>query len=151
MAIFLGFILGDFLQRVGFFRALGALLLLAGSSLVSFWLVARNVDPALARTVAVAVPLALFVWAIWNPSGHRLRLLIVDGVYLAVRLGMWLGLTLFAFILLQSGFYVRLWLERAWTWAVLAAVLWAVQWLLLAQVRRSARIMAARRFRAAAP
>ena len=139
MPVLIGFFVGEFLKGVGFFRALGALLLLAGASFVTYRLVERNLDPAMATSAAVLVPLALFVWAIWRPLGG-LRLWIIDGVYLAARFGMWLGLVLFGLILVQVGFHLRLWIERAWTWAALTAVLWGVQWLLDAQVRRVRRM-----------
>ena len=139
MAVLIGFFLGEFLKGVGFFRALGALLLLAGAAFVAHRLVERNLDPGMATMAAIVVPLALFVWAIWRPLGG-LRLWIIDGVYLAARFGMWFGLVLFGLILVQVGFHLRLWLERAWTWAALAAVLWVIQWLLDAQVRRVRRI-----------
>lgn len=143
MAFVFGMLIGDALKRVGFFCALGTMLLLGGASFVSYRLVERNLDPALATAAAVAVPVALFVWAIWRPL-RGLRLWIVDGVYLAARFGMLLGLLAFAVALVEVGFHVRLWLERAWTWAVLAAVLWVVQRLLQVQVHRVHRIAEAR-------
>ena len=136
----IGIILGDLLGRIGFFRAAGAALLLAGSSFVSYQLTSKNVDPGLAGPVAITVPVAIFAWEIWNPAGHRLRLWIVDGAYLAARIGMWFGIVLFALILVQVGFRVPLWIERAWTWAVFAAVLWVVQRALETRVRRSRRL-----------
>ena len=53
---------------------------------------------------------------------------------------MWLAVVLFALILVQVGFRVSLWLERAWTWGVLAAVLWGMQRVLIVWVQRSHRI-----------
>lgn len=139
MAFLFGMLIGDTLKRVGFFCAFGTMLLLGGISFASYRLVERNLDPAMATAAAVVVPAVLLVWAIWRPL-RGLRLWIVDGVYLAARFGMLIGLVGFAAILPGSGFHVGLWLARAWTWAALAAVLWVVQRLLQAQVRRVHRI-----------
>lgn len=150
MGYLIGFILGDLLGRIGFFRAAGAALLLSGSSLVSYQLTLKNVDPGLAAPVAIAVPVAIFAWAIWNPGWHRLRLWIVDGAYLAARIGMWFGIVLFGLVLVQDGFRVPLWIERAWTWAVFAAVLWVVQRALGIRAGRSHRLATMRRIEAEA-
>lgn len=89
MPFIIGMILGDVLDRIGFFRAAGAVLVLGGSGFLAYRLVAANLDVHYATASASAAPLAILGWAVWNPAGSRFRLWIVDGVYLLARLAMW--------------------------------------------------------------
>lgn len=141
MPYLIGMILGDLLGRIGFFRAAGAALVLGGCAFLAHRLVAANLDPRHAWIAGTAAPLALFGWAIWNPAASRFRLWIVDGVYLALRLGMWWAVGGFVVGLVGAGFRVDVWLRTAWPSALVAAVLWVVQWVLGIQTARSHRIM----------
>ena len=141
MPYLIGLILGDALARIGFFRAAGAAIVLAASGYLAYRLVAANLDPGYAYVAAVAAPLALFGWAVWNPAASRFRLWIVDGVYLAARLSMWWAGLAFAIGLAAAGFHIDRWLSTEWPQAATAALFWLVQRALGAQVARSHRIM----------
>lgn len=144
MPYLIGMILGDVLGRIGFFRAAGATLLLGGVALLAYRLAAANLDPAMAYGAAAAAPLALFGWAIWHPAASRLRLWIVDGVYLAARLAMWWAAAAFAIGLVAAQFRIDCWLAGEWPQAATAGFFWLVQRALGAQVARSHRIMGER-------
>ncbi|WP_375244700.1 hypothetical protein [Sphingomonas parapaucimobilis] len=144
MPYLIGMILGDTLARIGFFRAAGAIIVLAATGLLAHRLVAANLDPAHAYIAAAAAPLVLFGWAIWHPAASRLRLWIVDGVYLAARLAMWWAGIAFAIGLVVAEFRIDHWLSQEWPQAATAAFFWLAQWALGAQVARSHRIMGER-------
>ncbi|MET3436785.1 hypothetical protein [Sphingomonas sp. 1185] len=144
MPYLIGMILGDVLGRIGFFRAAGATLLLGGVAFLAYRLVAANLDPAIAYGGGAAAPLALFGWAIWHPAASRLRLWIVDGVYLAARLAMWWAGIAFAIGLVAAQFRIDRWLAGEWPQAATATFFWLVQQALGAQVARSHRIMGQR-------
>ena len=144
MPYLIGMILGDVLGRIGFFRAAGAALLLGAVGFLAYRLVAANFDPAMAYGAAVAAPLAMFGWAIWHPAASRLRLWIVDGVYLAARLAMWWAGIAFAIGLVVAEFRIDHWLSQEWPQAATAEFFWLVQRALGAQVARSHRIMGER-------
>lgn len=141
MPYLIGMILGDTLARIGFFRAAGAIIVLAATGFLAHRLVAANLDPAHAYIAAAAAPLVLFGWAIWHPAASRLRLWIVDGVYLAARLAMWWAGIAFALGLVAAKFRIDNWLTAEWPQAATATVFWLVQRALGAQVARSHRIM----------
>lgn len=141
MPYIIGIVLGDALARIGFFRAIGAALVLAASGYLAYRLVAANLDPRYAYAASAAAPLALFGWAVWNPAASRLRLWIVDGVYLAARLSMWWAVLAFAFGLVASGFRIDRWLTDEWPQAATAGLFWVVQWILGVRTARSHRIM----------
>lgn len=141
MPYLIGIVLGDALARIGFFRAIGAALVLAASGYLAYRLVAANLDPQYAYAASVAAPLALFGWAVWNPAASRFRLWIVDGVYLAARLSMWWAVLAFAFGLVASGFRIDRWLTDEWPQAATAGLFWVVQWILGVRTARSHRIM----------
>lgn len=141
MPYLIGMILGDVLGRIGFFRAAGATLLLGGVAFLAYRLAAANLDPAMAYGAAAAAPLVSFVWAIWHPAASRLRLWIVNGVYLAARLAMWWAGIAFVLGLVAAGFRIDHWLTAEWPQAATATVFWLVQRALDAQVARSHRIM----------
>lgn len=141
MPYLIGIVLGDALARIGFFRAIGAALVLAASGYLAYRLVAANLDPQYAYAASVAAPLALFGWAVWNPAASRFRLWIVDGVYLAARLSMWWAVLVFAFGLVASGFRIDRWLTDEWPQAATAGLFWVVQWILGVRTARSHRIM----------
>jgi len=144
MPYLIGMILGDLLGRIGFFRAAGAALLLGGVAFFAYRLVAANVDPTMAYGAAMVAPLAVFGWAIWRPAASRLRLWIVDGVYLAARLAMWWAGIAFAIGLVAAGFRIDRWLAGEWPQAATAGFFWLVQRALGAQVARSHRILGER-------
>ena len=144
MPYLIGMILGDVLGRIGFFRAAGAALLLGGVGFFAHRLVAANFDPAHAYIAGAAAPMALIGWAIWQPAASRLRLWIVDGVYLAARLGMWWAAAAFAIGLVVAEFRVDRWLSQEWPQVATAGIFWVVQRSLGAQVARSHRIMGER-------
>jgi hypothetical protein len=141
MPYIFGMILGAVLGRIGVFRAIGAALLLGGVGFLAYRLVAANLDPALACAAAAAAPLGVFGWAIWHPAASRLRLWIVDGVYLAARLSMWWAGLAFLIGLVAAGFRIDRWLSTEWPQAATAGLFWLVQRALGAQVARSHRIM----------
>lgn len=140
MPYIIGFILGDLLNRIGFFRAAGAALLLAATGFLAHRLIGANLDPALSQAGAIAAPAALFAWAVWNPAASRLRLWIVDGVYLTARLAMWWALMAFAVALAEFEFRIGDRLTQAWSMAGAAACLWGVQLALERQTARSHRL-----------
>lgn len=141
MPYLIGILLGSLLGRIGFFRAAGAALLLGATAFLAHMLVSANVSADLAWAASIFAPLALFAWAVWNPAGSKLRLWIVDGVYLAARLAMWGLLVACAEVLFAAQFSVGEWLRQAWPFAAAAAAMWGVQWLLGVQTARSHRIM----------
>lgn len=141
MPYLIGILLGSLLGRIGFFRAAGAALLLGATAYLAHMLVSANVSTDLAWPASIVAPLALFAWAVWNPAASRLRLWIVDGVYLAARLAMWGLLFACAEALLAAEFRVGEWLWRGWPFAAAAAAMWGVQWILGIQTARSHRIM----------
>lgn len=141
MPYLIGMILGDTLARIGFFRAAGAIIVLAATGFLAHRLVAANLDPDHAYIAAAAAPLVLFGWAFWRPAASRLRLWIVDGVYLAARLAMWWAAAAFAIGLVVAEFRVDRWLSQEWPQAATAGIFWLVQRALGAQVGRSHRIM----------
>lgn len=141
MPYLIGIILGDVLGRIGLFRAAGAAFLLGGVGFLAYRLVAVNLDPTMAYGAAVVAPLTLFGWAIWHPAASRLRLWIVDGVYLAARLAMWWAGIAFAIGLVVAEFRIDHWLSQEWPQAATATFFWLVQRALGAQVARSHRIM----------
>jgi len=144
MPYVIGILLGDALARIGFFRAVGAAIVLIATGFLAYRLVAANLDPDCAWMAGAAAPLALFGWAAWNPAASRFRLWIVDGVYLAARLSMWWALIAFAFGLAASGFRIDRWLTEEWPQAATAGLFWVVQWALGMRTARSHRIMAER-------
>lgn len=144
MPYLIGMILGDTLARIGFFRAAGAIIVLAATGFLAHRLVATNLDPAHAYIAAAAAPLVLFGWAFWRPAASRLRLWIVDGVYFAARLAMWWAAAAFAIGLVVAEFRVDRWLSQEWPQAATAGIFWLVQRALGAQVGRSHRIMGER-------
>ena len=142
MAFFLGLILGDLLGRVGFFRAAGALLLLASLSFVSYRLLAANGAQGVARAAAFAVPAMTFLWAMWSPASARSRLYIVEGVYLAARLLTWLCGFMACVVLLQVGFRLGSWMSReGWGWCLIGGALWTLQAAISAWTMRSDRLL----------
>ncbi len=141
MPYVIGIILGDALARIGFLRAAGAAIVLFASGYLAYRFVAANLDPEYARVAAAAAPLALFGWAAWNPAASRLRLWIVDIVYLAARISMWWAAIAFGIGLVASGFRIDRWLTEEWPQAVTAGVFWVVQWILGVRTARSHPIM----------
>jgi hypothetical protein len=141
MPYLVGIILGDALARIGFFRAVGAAAVLAGTGYLAYRLVAANLDPEHAYAAAAVARLSLFGWAVWNPAASRFRLWIVDGVYLAARLSMWWAVAAFVVGLVASGFRIDRWLTNEWPQAVTAGVFWGVQRIFGVLTARSHRIM----------
>ncbi len=141
MPYLFGIILGNVLGRIGVFRAVGAALLLGGVGFLAYRLMAANLDPALAYGAAATAPLGMFGWAIWHPAASRLRLWIVDGVYLAARLSMWWAGLAFLIGLAAASFRIDRWLSAEWPQAATAALFLAGAAGLGAQVARSHRIM----------
>lgn len=127
MPILIGLVLGHVLARVGFFRAAGALIVLAAVGFAAWRLMLANGDPRLATAAGFGVPLLVVVWAAWNPVRSKLQLWLFDGVFLVVRLLMWLSLIYVASYLFEADFHVPTWLRIAWPYAAVAGVAWGIQ------------------------
>ena len=140
MWVIWGFLAGNVLMRIGFLRAAAVWIMLYALSGLVFVLVWKNFDRDVGVVAGIAVPVALCVWALWNPTRNRFTLWMVDGAYLGARLGMWGCAAWMAVLLFQADFHIPAWIGRAWPWAAATGVLWVVQWALLAQVVRSQRI-----------
>ena len=142
-----GWVGGDTVGRIAFSKAFLTLLLWWGVTVIGFWLGDANLGRPAATVTGVLAPACLFCWAMWHPTGNGLKLWVIDGIYLWLRLGMLIlvGVAIWRLVHVQG----RLgpWAAQAWPLASIGAVLVVLQRALAAWLRRShqhARVAAGR-------
>jgi hypothetical protein len=133
-----GWIVGDALVRIAFSRAVVTLALWYGVVAAGYWLGHSNISPAAGPVTAVVAPVALVGWGLWRPATSKVRLWLIDGIYLWLRLAMWGCLVMVGAKLVVVNFKLAD-LAPAWPFAVGGGLAWLLQTGLIAWVARGHR------------
>ena len=88
MPFVLGWIFGGAFARIAFSRAVVTLALWFGVFVAGNMFGRANISPSAGPVTAVLAPSALLAWALWRPATSRVRLWLLDGIYLWIRLAM---------------------------------------------------------------
>lgn len=138
MPFLVGWLMGDMFLKSGLFRPIVTVVFWWGLAWICFYLGYANVSPEAGQVLAVVVPLAVLVWALWDPARSKLRFWLVEGVTICVGLAFFGLLLAIAIKLVMVGFRLRD-LAPAWPFAVAAAVAWSVRRMLFMLIARSHR------------
>ena len=134
-----GWVVGDTVGRIAFSKAFLTLLLWWSVTVVGFWLGDANLGRPAAPVTGVLAPACLFVWAMWHPTGNGLKMWVIDGIYLWLRLGVLILVGIAIWRLVHVEGRLGPWVAQTWPLALIGAVLVVFQRVLAAWLRRSHR------------
>ena len=135
MPFVFGWIFGGAFARIAFSRAVLTLALWFGVFVAGNMFGRANISPSAGPATAVLATSALLAWALWRPATSRVRLWLIDGIYLWIRLVMWGCLVVIVWKLVSARFSL-LNVTSAWPFAVGGFVAWLLERGLIAWLAR---------------
>lgn len=136
MPLLIGWLAGGMFLRSGLFRPVVTVLFWWGLTCVCFFVGDANISRLGGQVLAIVVPLAVLIWALWDPARSKVKFWLVEGVMICAGLAFMGLLVAVAVEFAMAGFRLRD-MVPAWPLAAWAGAAWLTRRLLVAIVERS--------------